>query len=65
MPKEVSERLSEQYQEIAETIEIEGLGYALTDYIEPNTEDEELNKAIRKAQEGIAEFERIIAPYRI
>lgn len=64
---EISEKLRGQYEEIAQAIEIEGLGYALWPggYISPDTDDEELNDAIEKAVEGIRTIERIIEPYRI
>ena len=61
----MSARLSEQYEEIADAIEMEGLGYALTDgYIKPNTNDERLNGAITKAIEGMCVIEEIVGPYR-
>ena len=61
---EVSEKLAEQYQEIADVIESEGLDYAITNgYISSNTDDEELNEAVKKAEEGLRTIERIIKPY--
>lgn len=59
--------MREQYQQIAQYIESEGLGYALWPggYIQPDTDDEELNEAIKKAVEGIKKIEQIIEPYRI
>ena len=58
------ERLERQYQEIAEAIESEGLGYAvLHGYIEPYTDNKELNEAIVKAVQGLSTIERIIEPY--
>lgn len=62
----MSVTMREQYEEIAEAIEVEGLGYALVHgYIKPNTNDERLNAAITRAIDGINELEEIIAPYRI
>lgn len=62
---ETSDNLREQYQDIADAIEMEGIGYALWPggYIEPITEDAELNEAITKALEGIKTIERIMEPY--
>ena len=67
MSNEISDRLAEQYQQIAQDVESEGLGYAIWPggYIQPNTDDERLNDAITKALEGIQEIEDIIEPYRI
>lgn len=66
MIEEVSERLREQYEQIAQDIESQGLGYALWPggYITPDTDDEELNEAITKAVEGIRKIEDIIEPYK-
>lgn len=56
----------EYYQEIAESIECDGLGGAFTGgYIQPNTNDEVLNAAITQILEGLEVFERIIEPYMI
>lgn len=65
MGEGTSEKLRKQYQNIADIIEVEGLGYAFTGgYIKPNTDDGELNAAITKVLEGLAEFERIMMPYK-
>jgi len=62
---EVSAKLESQYRDIAESIEIDGLGGAITGgYISPNTDNEKLNEAIAKAIEGLNTIERIIEPYR-
>lgn len=61
---EVNERLHKQYQEVAEIIEGEGLGYALVHgHLESSTDDEVLNEAIKQAQESIKTINRIIEPY--
>lgn len=60
------EKLESQYQEIAEAIESEGLGYALTDggYIRPDmTDDPELKEAIEKAIDACKTIMRIVKPY--
>lgn len=59
------ERLQDQYKEIAKMIEIEGIGYALWPggYIEPDTDDEELNKAISQAIEGMQTILEKVSPY--
>ena len=61
------ERLEEQYKLIAEAIEVEGLGYAIYPggYISPNTDDEELNEAIREAIRGMEKILEIVDPYLI
>ena len=61
------ERLEEQYKLIAEAIEVEGLGYAIYPggYISPNTDDEELNEAIREAARGMEKILEIVDPYLI
>jgi len=61
------ERLEEQYKLIAEAIEVEGLGYAIYPggYISPNTDDEELNEAIREATRGMEKILEIVDPYLI
>lgn len=62
----MSETMREQYEEIAEAIEVDGLGGAFEGgYIQPNTNDERLNAAITKINEGLSEFLSIIEPYRI
>ena len=62
----MSETMREQYEEIAEAIEVDGLGSAFEGgYIQPNTNDERLNAAITKINEGLTEFLSIIGPYRI
>lgn len=56
----------QQYQEIADVIECEGLGYALTKggYIRPDmTDDPELKAAIEKAIEGCNTILKIVDPY--
>jgi hypothetical protein len=60
------ELLEEQYQEIAEVVESEGLGYALTDggYIRPDmTDDPDLKEAIQKAIDSCKTIMKIIKPY--
>ena len=59
---DVSGRLREQYQEIAEIIEVEGMIYAIRN-LEATTDDKVLNDAIRQAQKYINEVERILEPY--
>ena len=61
-----NKELEEQYQEIADIIDSEGLGYALTDggYIKPEmTDDPELKEAIEKAVEGCKTILKIVEPY--
>lgn len=60
------EKLIKQYQEIADIIDSEGLGYALTDggYIKPEmTDDPELKEAISQAIDNYKTIMRIITPY--
>lgn len=60
------EKLARQYQTIADAIETEGLGYALTDggYITPDmTDDPELKQAIKDARNACDEIKRIVGPY--
>lgn len=63
----MKDNLARQYEEIAEAIESEGLGYAIHGggYITPDTDDEMLNRAIRQAKEGLEIIDRIIGPYKI
>lgn len=65
MSDKINDKLAEQYQRIADAIKSEGIEYAIHPggYIEPNTDDEELNEAIRKTEEGIKTILRIIEPY--
>lgn len=63
---EVSDRLKRQYQEIADAIEMDGIGYAVLygGHVQPNTDDEELNNAINMAISGLSKIDDIISPYR-
>lgn len=66
MLDDINARLNEQYQDIADAIETNGLGGALTGgYIKPDTDDARLNGAIRMILSGLDELEEIIKPYRI
>jgi len=60
---DISKRLESQYKDVAQTIESQGLGYALQHYLTPDTDDEELNEAIRNAEESMRTIERIVYPY--
>lgn len=62
-----TERMMEQYWEIAEAKESEGLGYAIYPggYIEPNTDDEELNEAIRDARRGLKNIDSILTYFGV
>jgi hypothetical protein len=62
----VSEKIKDQYQGIADAIEADGLGYALTKggYIRPEmTDDPELKEAIQKAMDGCNTILKILKPY--
>lgn len=55
----------EDYKQIAQDLENEGIEAFNIGHIQPNTRDENLNKAIEKVLDGLQEFENIIEPYRI
>lgn len=62
----MAQRVSDQYEAIAQAIEVDGIGDAfLGGHITPTTNDERLNNAITKVLEGLAEFNSIIDPYRL
>lgn len=58
--------LEAQYKEMAEIIEVEGLGYALVGggYLKPeHTDDLELKEAIQTAIESCNKIMNILSPY--
>lgn len=62
--EKLSEKLIKQYEDLAQVIESEGLGYGLSNgYFNSNTDDEELNEAIIQAEKSINKIEKILGPY--
>lgn len=62
-----TERMMEQYREIAEAIETDGMGYAIYPggYITPDTDDAVLNEYIRDAQRGMENIDRILEYFEV
>lgn len=58
----MTEKLS--IKQVAEVVEMEGLGYAVTDYLGSGSiEDESLAKAWKEAKTALRKIETIIEPY--
>lgn len=65
MEKEISDILRFEYDLAAGTIESEGLGYAIQHYLDTDTEDEELNEAVKQARIHMNKIVDILEPYLI
>lgn len=51
-------------QEVADIVDTEGLGYAITDYTGSDSiEDEELSKLWKEAEEVLGKINKILEPY--